>query len=199
MTTQSLTTPPAFVPPAAPRTPKARRTRERLLEVAGDLFLERGFAAVSIRDIAAATGLTNGAVYGHFRSKGQLLVEVIRRKLAERDEATDFSLAAADAETGIELMYDERYRQIRMLEVDAAAAARHDPDVAAGLSELYAQRHERIRQAAAWLGDPEAAAWLIEALTAGIGMKESAGQTFPDPDRLRAALLGMIGGLPTDT
>ena len=189
----------AFVPPAAPRTPKARRTRERLLEVAGDLFIERGFAAVSIRDIAAATGLTNGAVYGHFRSKGQLLVEVIRRKLAERDEVTDFSLAAADAESGVELMYDERYRQIRMLEVDAAAAARHDTDVAAGLSELYAQRHERIRQAAAALGDPEAAAWLIEALTAGIGMKESAGQTFPEPDRLRAALLGMIGGLPTAT
>ena len=103
--------------------------------MAGDLFLERGYAAVSIRDIAAATGLTNGAVYGHFRSKGQLLVEVIRRKMAERDQATDFSLAATDPETGIELMYDERDRQIRMLEVDAAAAARHDPDVAAGPRE----------------------------------------------------------------
>jgi AcrR family transcriptional regulator len=31
-----------FVPPPAPKTPKAARTRQRLLELAGQLFIERG-------------------------------------------------------------------------------------------------------------------------------------------------------------
>src|SRR5262245_57797500 len=93
--------PRAFVPPEPPRTPKSERTRRRLLDLAAELFIERGYAAVSIRDIAVAAQLTNGAVYGHFRSKGQLLVEVIRWKIAERDAATDFAEIALDPERGV--------------------------------------------------------------------------------------------------
>ncbi len=129
-----------FVPPPPPKTPKSAGTRVRLLEVATALFIERGYAAVSMRDIASAAKLTKGAVYGHFRSKGQLFVEVIRWKIAERDHAPGFSEATADFERGIGLMYAEDRRDIRLLEVDAAAAARHDPDVAAGLANLYGER-----------------------------------------------------------
>lgn len=79
-----------FVPPAPPKTPKAAATREHLLRVAGDLFMERGYHAVSVRDLAQAAGLSKSAMYGHFRSKGQLLVEVIRWKQAEREHDPDF-------------------------------------------------------------------------------------------------------------
>jgi AcrR family transcriptional regulator len=184
-----------FVPPPAPRTPKSAGTRKRLLDVAARLFIERGYSAVSMRDIAAAAVLTKGAVYGHFRSKGQLLVEVIRWKLAERDHAPDFREAVADPVTGIALMYDESGRDTRVLEVDAAAAARHDPDVASGLAELYRERHERIRDAMAANRDPDTAAWLIAALTGGIGMKESTGLPRPDDDDLHAALLRAVSEL----
>lgn len=184
-----------FVPPEPPRTPKSSRTRRRLLDLAADLFIERGYAAVSIRDIASAAQLTNGAVYGHFRSKGQLFVEVIRWKLAERDEAIDFTKAAADPERAVELMYDERYRDIRLLEVDAAAAARHDPDVAAGLAELYGERNQRIRDAVGDVRDPDSATWLIVALVAGIGMREAIGLPVSDHDGVRAALLDVIASL----
>jgi AcrR family transcriptional regulator len=37
------------------------------------LFAERGFAATSVRDIAAAAGLTAGALYNHFDSKEAIL------------------------------------------------------------------------------------------------------------------------------
>ena len=123
-----------FVPPPPPKTSKSAGTRRRLLDIAARLFIERGYGAVSMRDIASAAKLTKGAVYGHFRSKGQLLVEVIRWKIAERDHTPGFSEATADLERGVELMYAEDGREIRLLEVDAAAAARHDPDVAAGLA-----------------------------------------------------------------
>lgn len=53
------------------------RTRQRLIEEADRLFRERGYAATSIEQIAAAAGVTKGAVYGHFASKEDLLVSAI--------------------------------------------------------------------------------------------------------------------------
>jgi AcrR family transcriptional regulator len=184
-----------FVPPEPPRTPKSAGTRKLLLDTAARLFIERGYSAVSMRDIAAAAQLTKGAVYGHFRSKGQLLVETIRWKLAERDHAPGFREATADPVTGVVLMYDETGRETRLLEVDAAAAARHDPDVASGLAHLYHERHERIRDAMATARDPDTAAWLVAALTGGIGMKESTLLPRPDDNQLHAALLQLLGQL----
>ena len=184
-----------FVPPPPPRTPKAAGTRRRLMALAASLFIERGYSAVSMHDIASAAQLTKGALYGHFRSKGQLLVEVIRWKIAERDHAPDFSELTAGAGQGVRLMYEEAGRDIRLLEVDAAAAARHDPDVAAGLASLYLERHARIRDAVSGVADPDTAAWLVAALSAGIGMRESTGLPLPDHDRLHTALLAALRGL----
>jgi TetR/AcrR family transcriptional repressor of nem operon len=166
-----------------------------LLDVAGRQFIERGYDAVSMRDIADAAGLTKGALYGHFRSKGQLLVEVIRFRIGERDAALDFGEAAADLERGVELMYDANGREIRLLEVDAAAAARHDPDVAAGLAALYRERHDRIRAAMGDVADPDATAWVIGALSAGIGMREATGPRRPANERLGAVLAAALEGL----
>jgi len=196
MTTVATNTPyRVFVPAPAPRTTKSAGTRRRLLGLAAELFIERGYQGVSMRDIAAAAHLTKGALYGHFRSKGQLLVEVIRWLLAERDHAPDFGEVIGDPERAIGLMHDQLGRDIRLLEVDAAAAARHDPDVAAGLADLYVDRHARIREAIADLADPETAAWVVSAVTAGIGMREAAGLPAPARDRLNAALLSAMRGL----
>jgi AcrR family transcriptional regulator len=186
---------PRFVPPPPPRTPKSAGTRRRLLDVAAGLFIARGYGAVSMQDIASAAGLTKGAVYGHFRSKGQLLVEVIRWKIAEGEHSPEFNDALADPERAVTLMYDRRGRDTRLLEVDAAAAARHDADIAAGLGDLYRERHERIRDAMETAGDPDTAAWLVSALTAGIGMKESTGLPLPDADRLGGAVLAALNGV----
>jgi AcrR family transcriptional regulator len=159
------------------------------------LFIEHGFNAVSMTDIASAAGLTKGAVYGHFRSKGQLLVEVIRWKVAERDHEPGFLEQTAEPEEGVTLMFDEAGREVRLLEVDAAAAARHDPEVAAGLVEFYADRHERIRDATSELADPDTSAWFIAVITAGIGMREAAGVPRPEREALQAALVAALEGL----
>ena len=181
-----------FVPPAPPKTPKSESTRRHLMNVATELFLRDGYNAVSMRDIATAAGLSKGAVYGHFRSKGQLLVEVIRWRLADLDAVTDYEAASADPQRGVDLMYNQEGRQTRLLEVDAAAAARHDADVAAGLAHLYNERHLRIRDAMIDSDDPDTVAWLIAALTAGIGMKESAALPLPDRALLRRKILAAI-------
>jgi AcrR family transcriptional regulator len=183
---------PRFVPPDPPITPKASSTRRVLIGVATELFLAKGYEAVSMQDIAVRAEITKGGVYGHFRSKGQLLVEVIRWRIAaiDHDLVVD---AVRQSDNAMSLMLDERRREIRLLEVDAAAAARHDPEVAAGLRELYDSRLLAIGEAATGaVSDPEAHAWLIVALSFGIGAGEAIGIRSPTVERFVAALRDLV-------
>ncbi len=50
----------------------AAATREQLLEAAERIFRERGVTRTSLAEIAAAAGVTRGAVYWHFRDKVDL-------------------------------------------------------------------------------------------------------------------------------
>ncbi len=52
-------------------------TKARILKQSGRLFNTQGYKATSISDITAATGLTKGAIYRHFRSKNQLEKETL--------------------------------------------------------------------------------------------------------------------------
>jgi AcrR family transcriptional regulator len=52
-------------------------TRERLLGEAQRLFRERGYAATSLEQIAEAADVTKGAIYGHFASKEDLLINAL--------------------------------------------------------------------------------------------------------------------------
>ena len=61
----------------APLTQKARTTRAALVRSAYDAFIEQGYGAVSVRDLARRTEVTSGAIYGHFRNKADLLVAAI--------------------------------------------------------------------------------------------------------------------------
>lgn len=62
------------------RPPKAegRRTRERILEAALELFATRGFAGTPVREIAAAVGITEGGLYSHFAGKQAIFEELFR-------------------------------------------------------------------------------------------------------------------------
>jgi TetR/AcrR family transcriptional repressor of nem operon len=62
-------------------------TRERILEAAGRIALDRGFAAVSLDDILADAGVTKGAFFHHFPSKADLGMAILER-YARADIAT---------------------------------------------------------------------------------------------------------------
>jgi AcrR family transcriptional regulator len=53
-------------------------TRQRILDAAYRLFRQRGFRPVSMDEIAAAARLTKRTLYHHFRSKDDLLADVLR-------------------------------------------------------------------------------------------------------------------------
>ena len=64
----------------AAREEDGRSTRELILDVAERRFAERGFAAVSMREIATEAGLKNQAsLYHHFKNKRALYEAVLNR------------------------------------------------------------------------------------------------------------------------
>jgi TetR/AcrR family transcriptional regulator, transcriptional repressor for nem operon len=60
---------------------QAAANRERILEVAGTLFRERGYDGIGVADIMKRAGLTHGGFYGHFASKDDLAAEITARVL----------------------------------------------------------------------------------------------------------------------
>ena len=54
----------------------------RILEVAKDLFTQRGFSNVAIRDICKAANVTAPTVYYYFRNKGALFDAVVRESVS---------------------------------------------------------------------------------------------------------------------
>jgi AcrR family transcriptional regulator len=109
-----------------------------LIELAGELFAERGYVETSIRDITRRGEVTSGAIYGHFRNKADLLAEAISAR-------TEEELEAQSVEPGEEADYIEtltrlaadypKRRRLRALIVQGAAAAQTDEETRTRLRE----------------------------------------------------------------
>jgi AcrR family transcriptional regulator len=56
---------------------KGERTRQTVLQAAYELFLEKGYAAASMREIADRSGLALGGIYNHFPNKEAIFSELI--------------------------------------------------------------------------------------------------------------------------
>ena len=65
-----------------------RDTREAIIDAALDAFADRGFHGVSMKEIAAAVGVRDSALYHYFASK-EALVDAIVAERSFRDSATD--------------------------------------------------------------------------------------------------------------
>jgi AcrR family transcriptional regulator len=58
------------------QTPDAPSTRERILDIALELFTDQGYDKTSLRDIAERLGTTKAALYYHFARKEDILLEL---------------------------------------------------------------------------------------------------------------------------
>ncbi|WP_244891521.1 TetR/AcrR family transcriptional regulator [Rhodococcus erythropolis] len=59
--------------------PRAKITREAILEVSATLFSQTGYAGTSINDILAISETTKGAMYFHFSKKESIASEMLCR------------------------------------------------------------------------------------------------------------------------
>ena len=54
---------------------QAEKNRERVLDVAGRLFREKGFNGIGVDDLMKGAGLTHGGFYANFKSKEELVAK----------------------------------------------------------------------------------------------------------------------------
>jgi AcrR family transcriptional regulator len=123
-------------------------TRERILNAAARLFAEHGFTGASMPAIAAQSGITAGAIYRHFASKAELLLEVVKRALEALPFSFERSSAKGDAELLPEVaarLTDPALTLLRRLSVETHAAASRDPEVNKLLSAYTETVLQRIR------------------------------------------------------
>ncbi len=85
----------------------ARSTRERILDIALELFTNQGYDKTSLRDIAERLGITKAALYYHFERKQDILLELhlrlhaLGREGLEQLERLEDGQQRADAWPGL--------------------------------------------------------------------------------------------------
>lgn len=73
------------------------KTRQKLLEVARELFAHKGLEATTMNDIAAASGRGRRTLYTYFRNKEEIYYAVIEEELERLSEKMD-EVAVMDVE-----------------------------------------------------------------------------------------------------
>ena len=68
---------------------KPASNRERLLELAEQLVLQKGFASTSIEELIAGVGITKSGFFYHFKDKNDLARELMQRYLDENARQLD--------------------------------------------------------------------------------------------------------------
>ncbi len=117
----------------------ALRKREEIKAAAKRLFAEQGFAATTIRQIAARANLEGGSLYYHFPDKLAILYAILDEGNRELLEMADRVLGAGDASVPRRLR-ELILGHVRILANDTARFM----VVVRELSELTGERRERI-------------------------------------------------------
>jgi AcrR family transcriptional regulator len=156
--------------------------RQQLSDTATRMFLERGFDAVRVTEVAEACGVSEKTVFNYFPTKESLILD--------RLEATMTSLRAGLAEPGIAPVE----AALRILDHELGAmtswlAEQDDPAQAAALLQRFGAMIAATSSLRAYQGDMMASyvAVAAEILAARTGM--SVGD--PEPQIAAAALLGL--------
>jgi AcrR family transcriptional regulator len=197
---------------ASDREPKKRsrptraQTRARVLHAAGEVFAARGYDRASLDDVAAAAGLTKGAVYSSFAGKDELFYALMRERIGERlalvaeavDRQETLDGMTRDAGDGlVALIFSQADWHLLFIEFWARAV--RDPS----LQEEFARQRRSARELIARFLEQQAAqagitlpapadqlAVAVLALSNGIAIEQLA-----DPDTVDPSIFGVILGL----
>jgi TetR/AcrR family transcriptional regulator, transcriptional repressor for nem operon len=149
--------------PKKPRESKARergmrypkehkeQARQRLVERSGRLAKERGFAASGIDAMAAASGVTSGALYKHFCGKSDLFAAIVKAEL-QRSAQRFAGVAEGDAnslekalDTYLSLQHADHPERGCVLPSLTAEVARADESVRAVFQAGLLDIHEVLK------------------------------------------------------
>jgi AcrR family transcriptional regulator len=174
-----------------------------VLDAAFAVFSERGIAASSLNEVAAAAGLTKGAVYSNFASKDELVLALMDEHAAHRIEAAlgSFTDAAGSehalADMAAALVYEMRADAAwHRLLAEYFAMTSHDPKLRRDLRRRRREIRDAIARVVARVADglgatlplaPAEMATVLLALSNGLAV-----ETDIDPDGVPGDLLGRV-------
>lgn len=188
-------------------TPQARARRQRaarILDAAADLLLRRGYARVTIDDIAAHADIGKGTIYLHWKTKEALFAALLLREAVAMWRA----LLQRIREDPREAYFHRILRAVLLLQMQrplARALFTGDRELLGKLVRSDAGRHLRARQAAAqgevlaWMRargllradlEPGAQRYALRAIVRGFLLAEGdPGEHEPPPLEVRADAL----------
>lgn len=145
-------------------------------------FAERGYPVVTVRDIMKACGLTQGALYNHFRSKDELLHDIIASTQAELERILQQAVAEAGNDPRAKLAAFVRAYVVRhcRLRVEALVANRE-------ISWLDASRVADIRRSRRAIRDV-----LVGILTEGVERGVFAPPEIDGREDLKAVAMALL-------
>ena len=149
---------------------KAEATRERIIDAAAKLFLERGYGRTSTAAIGKEAKTSEASIFAVFGSKANLLVDVVLDRVGRYSDfpgdqpvwqalatVSDKRPACEEFARVVRRVHDRSWRLLAI----AAAAAQDDRDVAEAVNRGADRRHARAK-------------WFV---------REIIGVTGPDADR----------------
>ncbi len=74
---------------------KGQQTRDRVLEIAEQTVLEKGFGATSIEELVAEAGITRSGFFYHFKDKNALALALLHRYIERDRQLQDQMLSRA--------------------------------------------------------------------------------------------------------
>ena len=167
-----------------PRVTEAYRTarRDEILQAALRCFAEKGYQRTSMADIIEESGLSAGAIYGHFAGKKELFAAVAARVLEARTGDLEARRAQGEPLTPGEviatLLDGMRREPFSHVLVQLWAEAAVDPDIRALAQGVLARLRGAVQaRIAEWAaaepgrvdGDPDAWAARLAPVVLGLG------------------------------
>ncbi len=145
------------LPPRRTQAERTATTRRRLLDATVAALVELGASGVTTTEVARRAGVSQGALFRHFPTKGALLaaaVEDLFPRMLEGARARVPTLPVdAEARAGavIDLLWEEYERPELQAAVELYMAARTDRDLAAALGRVEHPHRQRVHALAAEL------------------------------------------------
>jgi AcrR family transcriptional regulator len=188
------------------RAEASERNRSLVLQSARELFMERGYHAATLEQIAETAGFSKGVVYSQFKSKADLFLSLLEARIEERAGMHASLVERFARRGGIRALVEHLAAQDRadprwvLLVAEFRVHAARDPE----LGRRYAAAHGRTIEALAGSFarvaersgerlalDPAVAAELALALAYGSILEQAA-----NPEALGGGRVGeLVGGL----
>jgi AcrR family transcriptional regulator len=126
---------------------RATETRLRLLDATSTLLLERGYSRITTADIAAAAGVSRGALTHHFASKEDIVTRAVQHQLrtvtADLHRLAD-ALKGTSTDEVVDYLWDMMAGGLFYLTLEYLPEARHNPDFRGQMIPVVKEFHAAL-------------------------------------------------------